>query len=270
MSEGPKDAPLTPAQRELVKRAVLLVERRARHFARRFRGMKAVELFETDGKIAVVETVRRYDEREDGSFEGYAVKRIDGRMMDLVKAESEEKRLDAAVHGAFLSVAHGYPVDFDTRDSDDRLKECLKALVSFIAELGFVAGTRYVAVERDEAARREYAHAMRALAEALEQLSESEREVLVATMVDGLTIDEAFVELGIGRTTVVRKLDRARTCLRRELNSRGVTRMPAPCDVEEAADVVKALLGGNDDPEERRRLRREKREERERARGKRV
>lgn len=269
MSEGPKDAPLTPAQRELVKRAVALVEKRARHFARRFRGMKAVDLFETDGKIAVVETVRRYDAREDGSFEAYAVKRIDGRMMDLVRAESEEKRMDAAVHGAFLSIAHGYPVDYDTRDPDDRLRECLKALASFVAELGFVAGTRYVAVERDEAARREYAHAMRALAEALEQLSESEQEVLVATAVDGLTIDEAFVELGIGRTTVVRKLDRARICLRKELKSRGVTRMPTPCNVEETAEVLKALLGGNEDPEERKRLRREKREERERARGKR-
>lgn len=232
---------LTPAQKELVSSALVLVERRAKANARRFAGLVDPEELETDGKIALLEMVQRYDARHDGTFEGYAVKCIDGRMLDLIRCESFKKRIDREVQTAYLMV-WGYREEYSLpQETDQTLEARLERFCKLIVDVGFMGGAQQVSLEEDTAERREHVHVMEGLAAAVAQLSEKERDVLGAMLVDGLTLEDAAAFLGVSRSTAWRLLERARECVKRELLRRGVRRVPLPCDVEGMGPVLRGV-----------------------------
>jgi RNA polymerase sigma factor (sigma-70 family) len=232
---------LTAAQKERVRRAIALVEKRAKAQGRLFAGLIDPEELETDGKIVVLEKVRRYDEKRDGTFEGYIVKAIDGRMKDLIRAAAIKKRIHREVQIAYLLV-RGYREEYNLlRETDEALEGRLADYCGLITTVGFMGGAQRASLEEDTAKRGEYARVMEALREAVAELSEGERAVLGAMLVDGMTLEEAADFLGISSSAAWRRLQRARICLKRELLRRGVRQMLPPRDVEGVDPVLRSV-----------------------------
>ncbi|WP_437305093.1 sigma-70 family RNA polymerase sigma factor [Sorangium sp. So ce388] len=238
---------LTPKQRALVERALPKVEARARWYARRYAGLVEWAQLVAEGNAAVVEAVRRYDEAQDTSFEGYAIARIDGSMLDLIRAESTARRRDVAMRRAMAALSAHHRGGFDVlRDGPEEIQARLQAFSDELATVAFIAGAevaRRSAPDEDAAERAEYAAAMRALGEALAELPEDERRVLEAVFVDGMDMREAEAFLGVAYITVRRRLERGRERLRKALVRRGVRSAPPPRDEPGVAPVLRGAHG---------------------------
>ncbi|AUX26040.1 uncharacterized protein SOCEGT47_065930 [Sorangium cellulosum] len=239
---------LSPKQRALVERVLPLVEVRARWHARRYAGLVDREQLVSAGGVAVVEAVRRYDEAHDASFEGYAIARIDGSMLDLVRAETRARRRDVAMRRAMALFSAHHRGGFDLlRDGPEEIRARLQAFSDELAAVAFVGAvepSRRTWSDEDAAERADFATAVRALGEALAELPEEEQRVLGAVFVDGMDMHQAQAFLGVAYITVRRRLDRARERLRKALVRRGVRSAP-PLRGEPVEPV---LRGVRDDP----------------------
>ncbi|KYG02497.1 hypothetical protein BE21_54900 [Sorangium cellulosum] len=241
---------LTPKQRALVERALPKVEARARWHSRRYAGLVDREQLAAAGGVAVVEAVRRYDEEQDASFESYVSARIDGSMLDLVRAETTARRRDVAMRRAMARVSEQHQGRFDVlRDGPEEIQAKLQAFSDELAVAGFVAGVAVAQRSAPESApaedaeeRAEHAAAMRALGEALGELPEDERRVLGAVFVDEMDMHEAAALLGVAYITVRRRLERGREKLRKALVRRGVRSVPPPRDEPGIGPVLRGVL----------------------------
>ncbi|WP_437951741.1 sigma-70 family RNA polymerase sigma factor [Sorangium sp. So ce296] len=238
---------LTPKQRALAERALPKVEARARWYARRYAGLVDREQLVAAGGAAVVEAARRYDAAEGVPFEGYALARIDGSMLDLVRAETAARRRDVAMRRAMAALSAHHPGGFDVlRDGPEEIQARLQAFSDGLATVGLVAAAeaaRRSWSDEDAAERVDYAAVMRALGEALAELSEDERRALGAVFVDGMDMHEAAAFLGVAYITVRRRLERGRERLRKALVRRGVRSMPPPRNEPELGRVLRGVRG---------------------------
>ncbi|WP_437481515.1 sigma-70 family RNA polymerase sigma factor [Sorangium sp. So ce1014] len=237
---------LTPRQRALVEHALPKVEARARWHARRYAGLVDRAQLVAEGNAAVVDAVRRYDEAQDTSFEGYAIARIDGSMLDLVRAETTARQRDVAMRRAMAALSAHHRGGFDVlRDGPEEIQARLQAFSDALAVVGVVAGVGVAQRSppgEDAAERAEYAVAVRALGEALAELPEDERRVIGAVFVDGMDMHEAEAFLGVAYITVRRRLERGRERLRKALVKRGVTSAPPPRDEPGVGPVLRGVL----------------------------
>ncbi|MGK3999684.1 sigma-70 family RNA polymerase sigma factor [Sorangium sp. So ce1024] len=238
---------LTPKQRALVERALPRVEARARWYARRYAGLVDREQLVAAGGKAVVEAVRRYDPAQEVPFESFVSARIDGSMLDLVRAETTARRRDVAMRRAIATLAAHHRGGFDVlRDGPEEIRAKLQAFSDELATVAFVAGAeaaRRPSSDEDAAERVDHAAVMRALDEALAELPEDERRALGAVFVDGMDMHEAAAFLGVAYITVRRRLERGRERLRKALLRRGVRSAPPPRDEPDVAPVLRGVLG---------------------------
>ncbi|WP_437925964.1 sigma-70 family RNA polymerase sigma factor [Sorangium sp. So ce291] len=238
---------LTPKQRALVERALPKVEARARWYARRYAGLVDREQLVAAGGVAVVEAVRRYDEAQDVPFEAYVSARIDGSMLDLIRAETSARRRDVAMRRAMAALSGHHRGGFDVlRDGPEEIQARLQAFSDELATVAFVAGVevaRRSSPDDDAAERAEYSAAMRALGEGLAELPEDERRALEAVFVDGMDMREAEAFLGVAYITVRRRLERGRERLRKALVRRGVRSAPPPRDEPGVEPVLRGARG---------------------------
>jgi RNA polymerase sigma factor FliA len=239
---------LTPKDKARVERALVLVERRARYIGRRYRGLVDPEELVTVGKIGAVEVVRRYDEARDASFDGYALARIDGQMLSLVRTSAKAKQRELSMKRAALRFRTHHRAEYDIlKETPETLHARLTTFTGDLAAVAILSNVetkRHAPPDEELAERAERAHMMLMLAEALAELSEDERQVLGALYVDDMDMRDTEAHLGVPYITVRRRHDRARDKLRKALVRRGVTDMPAPHDVPGVAPV---LLGVKDE-----------------------
>lgn len=234
---------LTAKDRQRIEQVLGLIEQRARWFGRKYAGFIDPEELETMGKIGAMEVVRQYDEARDASFEAYAIARIDGRMLKLVRAETRAKRMDQAMRraGAVVRAHHRGELDF-FNETTETLQGRLQQLSEEVAAAALV-GALGEARDEEEIARGEYAGAMRMLAEAIAALTHDEAQVIMAIFVDGMAMRDIEAELGIPYITVRRRVERAMTKLRKALQKRGARRRIESRDVPGVSPVLWSARG---------------------------
>ncbi|WP_437764219.1 sigma-70 family RNA polymerase sigma factor [Sorangium sp. So ce281] len=242
---------LTPRQRAMVERALPMVDAQARWYARRYAGLVERDELVAAGSAAVVEAVRRYDEAHGVSFEGYARARMDGSMLDLIRAETQARQRDVAMRRAMAALSEHHQGGFDLlRDGPEEIQGRLQEFCDALATVGVVAGVAAMRrpVSDEEAAERvAYVGAIRALGEAFAELPEDEQRALGAVFVDGMDMHEAEAFLGVAYVTVRRRLERGRERLRKALWKRGVKEMPLTRGEPWSAPVLRGVRG--DGPE---------------------
>lgn len=229
------DPPLTIKQHADVKRALYLVDEEAVKVGAMF-GLAAkhhaIDDLRTIGKLALYDSVRRFDEARKVKLAGFARLRVRGAMIDTVKAERKEARL---LRGMARAVAYGmadYFDDFDVlRDDDAELQRRLDLFCDTADAIMFMAGaeeTRRQADDDGTAGREEYAWTFSALAEVVQGIDPDGRALLDMVFATGFNLQQAADDLGVDRQTAWRRLRRLLGDMRRLLNTRCVREAPAP------------------------------------------
>jgi len=200
------------------------------------------------GIFGLIDAVERFDPARGCRFETYAIARIKGNIVDELrsldwvprsvraKARSIERalaRLEAKLHRS--------PSDAELADAlgmnDDQLRQALTqtslmSLVTFDAAVGAAANDDQpltvgdtLADGDDPLAAVELAELRRALADAIERLSERERVVVGLYYHDGLTLAEIGEVLGVTESRACQIHGKAVTRLRVRMTAAG--RLPA-------------------------------------------
>lgn len=249
----PASKKCTPAQEALVRRALHLLEKRPRYYARKYDGLLDVEAAAGAAKIALMEAVHRYDPALDEQFEGYAKRCIDGRILDLVRILSGRRRIERAMDRA--AAAHGglgrsaYDV---LQDSDEKLEalavDASAGTIGVMLVGGALEAERAAAEGEDPEVVAAFAQVIGALVEGAARLSEDERDAMVAVHLDGMTLEAAAEALGATFKQVRGRLARGQGKLKRALLRRGIKEMPAvvPGVSSLSAALRRALVGGGE------------------------
>jgi RNA polymerase sigma factor for flagellar operon FliA len=200
------------------------------------------------GIFGLIDAVERFDPARGCRFETYAIARIKGNILDELRsldwvprsvrarARSIERalaRLEAKLHRS--------PSDAELADAlgmnDDQLRQALTqtslmSLVTFDAAVGAAANDDQpltvgdtLADGDDPLAAVELAELRRALADAIERLSERERVVVGLYYHDGLTLAEIGEVLGVTESRACQIHGKAVTRLRVRMTAAG--RLPA-------------------------------------------
>jgi RNA polymerase sigma factor FliA len=227
---------LTPKQQALVAFAMekRLVEMRAAYVVSRYKGLLDKDEAEALGAIGLTEAARSFRE-ELSSFEDYARRRIDGAILDGVRAEAPHARASRAVRKAVAVLLEGYRDDFNPLVHDkDELKRRLAKMTDAVLSAAFLGvaeeAKRGTGGEDDLALRREYAHALRSLPLAMMKLAPRQQRILALVYHEGRDMNELPGVLGVSYNTVRRDHHRALGVLREQLLALDVPRAPPPLD----------------------------------------
>ncbi|AKT37882.1 sigma-70 family RNA polymerase sigma factor [Chondromyces crocatus] len=257
---------LTPAQQHLIERSLPLVRRRAQHWAKRYDGLLTRDDAESAGRLGLMEAVHRYDPRRDDVLEGFILRWVDGRILDLIQDESAARRLTRALYCAAGALGSTYPCDYDIMNEDEA--SLLERLSRFAQDLAVVAFLGGVASDTQDLAtpsgsgreptEASVVEAMTALEAALTVLDREERGVVRALYVDGTSMEEAAAALGLTFKQVRLRKGRALKKLRAALERSGVRVAPPPVDVLGARPALAGLTSAPD-PDDRAAARRQAR-----------
>jgi RNA polymerase sigma factor for flagellar operon FliA len=230
--QGPPD---DPWEQMLVERMQGAVEQRAAHWAKRFRGLVEADDLRQLGLMGLLEAARRFEQERNKSFDDYARRWIDGKMLDAIRTASLHARIDRAMFRAHARFLAGYSDDFDrVRHRASEAERRLEALCESLLDAGVLAGTfeaaKVTPVDEELVEWEEYHKVQKALREAIAELPENQQRLLVMLYVEGFFIEEAAEALDVDRSWVNRLHTSAREALRRALLRRGITRVPPPRD----------------------------------------
>ncbi|NUP13369.1 MAG: sigma-70 family RNA polymerase sigma factor [Polyangiaceae bacterium] len=226
---------LSQAQQKLVESALPTVDHLARRAKRRFPEIPLDE-FISQGRVALVDAVRNFDESRSNSFEVFAYKRVWGAMISDVPTE-RAGRLHVAVKRAFQADPQNFapPADLDLDEALTDTPEAARARAvawarkqaagMLIAALKTAADSN-ADVERQVSARMERAHAEKMLGLAMAELDDNERYFVRRFYADNATLDTIAEELSVVKRTVSRLHDKIKTKLEKALRKRGVTSVP--------------------------------------------
>ncbi len=229
-------SPLTPKQQGLVTFACEkgVVRARAALHARRYVGLISRDECEALGNGGLTDAARTY-RAELGLFEDFARRRVDGAILDGVRAEAPHARASRAAHRAAASLLQLYRDDFNAvvHDKEEltRRLEKLSDDVLSAAFLGMAEEVRRGAGgEEDLIQREEYARALAALTAAAKALPTMQQRILVLVYQDGRAMLDLPETLGVSYNTVRRHHEAALAGLRKRMIAMGVMRAPAPRD----------------------------------------
>ena len=178
------------------------------------------------GIFGLIDAVERFDPDRGCRFETYAIARIKGNILDELRAldwvprsvRAKARRVEAAV-SRLAAVLHRSPSDAELADAlgmnEDQLQQALSqislmSLVTFDAAVRSAAsgdppltvGDVLTSGDDDPLAAVELAELRRALADAIERLSERERAVVSLYYHGGLTLAEIGEVLGVTESRV--------------------------------------------------------------------
>lgn len=229
-------APLTAKQQGLIAFAYGkgVVKRRAALHARRYVGLISVEECEALATIGLTDAARTYRE-ELGLFEDFARRRVDGAILDGVRAEAPHARASRAAHRAAASLLQHYRDDFNAlTHGPEELGKRLEKFCDDVLSAAFLGmaeeAARGTGGEAELILREEYALALAALSAATKELPTTQQRILVLVYQEKRTLLDLPELLGVSYSTVRRQHEAALAGLRKRMEALGVLRAPAPRD----------------------------------------
>ncbi len=229
---------LTKKQQALVALAYQsgIVEERAELHARRYLGLITLDECVSLGSLGLTEAARTYRD-ELGVFTDYARRRVDGAILDGVRAEAPHARASRAAHRAAARLLSVYRDDFNAIGHDQaelsRRFEKMSDDVLTAAFLGAVEEAKRGPGgegqgEETVIVHEEHARALALLDAAMEKLPSMQRQILALVYREHRPMTELPEVLGVSYVTVRRHHDAALSGLRKRLEALGVMRAPTP------------------------------------------
>jgi RNA polymerase sigma factor (sigma-70 family) len=229
---------LTKKQQALVALAYQsgIVNARAELHARRYLGLITLEECINLGSIGLTEAARTFRD-ELGLFTDYARRRVDGAILDGVRAEAPHARASRAAHRAAARLLSVYRDDFNAIEHDKaelaRRFEKMSDDVLTAAFLGAVEEAKRGPGgegqgEESVILHEEHARALAMLEAAMEKLPSMQRQILALVYREQRPMTELPEVLGVSYVTVRRHHEAALSGLRKRLEAMGVMRSPAP------------------------------------------
>ncbi len=236
------EAPLTIQQHLKVRSALPMVEEHAQHFERKYAGLVRGDDLRGEGKLALCDVVRRFDEtrrkvedadakRARDGFEVFASYRVKGAMRNHVKAETRQQRIRKEIDRAFYNRMADYGDDYDIlRHDQPEFQRRLDVMCQHALSAMLFAGAEQARreAEDDPAAAVEYAESLATLRVLVLALKPEERQILDLVFGYGFNLDEAADAMVVVKLTAWRRLHRVLESLRRELEMLGMKDMPVP------------------------------------------
>jgi RNA polymerase sigma factor (sigma-70 family) len=231
---------LTKKQQTLVALAYQsgIVQARAELHARRYVGLITLDECIDLGSIGLTEAARTYRD-ELGLFTDYARRRVDGAILDGVRAEAPHAKASRAAHRAAARLLSVYRDDFNAIGHEpaelSRRFEKMSDDVLTAAFLGAVEEAKLAPGGADQGEeivirREEHARALAMLEAATEKLPSMQRQILALVYRERRPMTELTEVLGVSYATVRRHHDAALSGLRKRLEALGVMRAPTPRD----------------------------------------
>lgn len=224
---------LDPWQQMRVEQALDLVEQRALHYAKRHRALvdhDDLDDLRSIGSMALIKAALGYDEASKAKFRTYARWRIDGAMLDRVRALSFDARVKRSMLRAQVHFLADAAEDADPMRGEMATARHLDAECRGLLDAVFMAGAEEAAKpphpEDEIAARDEYLRACAALREALGAIDPGDKQVLVMVYVEDRFLVDVAQALKLDESTVRRRHKRGLGRLGTELQKRGITRAP--------------------------------------------
>lgn len=228
--------PLTKKQQTLVDLAYRsgIVQERADLYERRYRGLITLDECVALGSVGLTEAARTYRD-ELGLFTDYARRRVDGAILDGVRAEAPHACASRAASRAAASWLSHYRDDFNAIGHDQaeraRRLEKLSDDVLTVAFLGAVEDAKRGPGGEDQGeeaviVREERERSLATIEDAVEKLPSMQRRVFLLVYREHRPMTELPEVLDISYATVRRHHSAAIACLRRRLEAAGVTRAP--------------------------------------------
>ncbi|HET6954461.1 MAG TPA: FliA/WhiG family RNA polymerase sigma factor [Acidimicrobiales bacterium] len=196
------------------------------------------------GVFGLIDAVERFEPARGVRFETYAMARIKGHILDELRSfdwvprsvRAKARAIDAAL-GVLQAELHRSPTDAELACAlgmaDDELQRVLSqvALVNLVTfdsalsaavegEQGLTVGDVLVAAGDGPGDQVELAETRRALAHAIELLSDRERQVVSLYYFDGLTLAEIGSVLGVTESRACQIHSKVVAQLRRRLTTR--------------------------------------------------
>jgi RNA polymerase sigma factor for flagellar operon FliA len=193
------------------------------------------------GVFGLIDAVEKYDPSRGYRFETYAIARIRGNILDELRSfdwvprsvRAKARAIDAAL-GSLQAELHRYPTDAELASAlaitEDELARAMSQvalvnLVNFDTALGVAVDGEPALTVGDTLADAgegpdhdvELAETRRDLADAIERLSERERDVVALYYHDGLTLAEIGEVLGVTESRACQIHGKAVAQLRRRL-----------------------------------------------------
>jgi RNA polymerase sigma factor (sigma-70 family) len=226
-------APPTVREQTRVRAALQVVERAAGELAQAFPGrVRAPELLAV-GTFALYRAAHAFKEELSHDFRDYAYHRVRFAMIDSLRLETKhERRLRAAMKGAdlFLSTYRNDEINVFDDDDDDvtaRVTEGADALLA-ATFAAMVEEQQRIDEEDPVADVEEHRVAHEALATAMRNLDDEERQVLGLVYREGRTVEDIAETMGLSVRTIQRRHANALKNLREELGKLGIDRAPPP------------------------------------------
>jgi len=231
---------LTKKQQTLVALAYQagLVEKRAALHARRYLGLITRDECLRLGSLGLTEAARTYRD-ELGLFTDFARRRVDGAILDGVRAEAPHARASRAAHRAAASLLSLYRDDFNAISHDkaelSRRFEKMSDDVLTAAFLGAVEDAKRGPGGEGEGEesvilREEHARALALLDAATAKLPSMQQQILALVYREQRPMTDLPEVLGVSYVTVRRHHESALSGLRKRLEAMGVMRAPTPRD----------------------------------------
>jgi RNA polymerase sigma factor FliA len=235
------EQPLTIQQHQRVLRALHVIDDEALKLKRRYGTLVDVDDLASEGKLALYDCARRFDEKICPAFEPYARLRVRGAMLNHLKCETRYARVVREMRVASAESVADYHDDFDIlRHTAEEFQRRIDLMCQEHAAAMFLAGAEQAKreAEHEPEAAREYAHAIAVLAEVVKPLAAEDRRLLDMIYASNFNLDQAADDLGVSRKTAWRRLHRVLDQLRRALVLLEVRRAPPPMDLRHTRHVL--------------------------------
>jgi RNA polymerase sigma factor (sigma-70 family) len=224
-----------------------ILEKRAERWARRYHGLLKEDDLLGLGGIELTLAVRAYKD-ELGSFEDFCARRVDWAMLDGIRIEAREKRIDRAAQRAAADLLALYRADPKAAP-----REWLTTLAQAVAAATFAAMTEEAqrGGEGDMIARQEYATALRIMRALLEGLPRPQRKLFVLVYQEGKTLVQAQEVLGVHQNTVERWHAKVLEAIRAQLEKAGITHSPGRGGAPRVAVLARLRVDADEEEPQR-------------------
>ena len=242
------DRPATVSELKLARDAAHVIKPCARRVAKMFprlirdNGLFTMGDLLAIGHVAILRAARAYDEKKSNDFVAFARYVVRYRMLDAIQELLFQERVKRAAAKAEDSYGASFADhDYNVMKHDEaETRRRYRAFANGLFAAMFISSVEEAEQCLDAAevdVRREYVSALDALRRALSCFTDADRRLLVLVYRDGMLLDEASVELGIGYSTARARHTRVLKVLLELLQAQGTLRAPRPLVVPDVGDV---------------------------------